>query len=209
MLRVALTGGIGSGKSTVAELFAAHGVPIVDADVLARELTAPGGAALPAIRAAFGAWAIDADGGLDRAAMRERIFADASLRARLEALLHPEIRARMLTRLADLHAPYVLLVIPLLFETGQQELADRVLLVDVPEAVQIARVRARSGLSEAQVRAILAAQVTRARRLAGADDLIDNSGTRAALGPRVDALHRAYLAWAAGARPEACGSALR
>lgn len=197
MLRVALTGGIGSGKSTVAELFAQHGVPVLDADVLARELTAPGGAALPAIRAAFGDWAIGADGGLDRAAMRQKVFADAALRARLEAILHPEIRARMMAQLAELQTPYALLVIPLLFETGQHRQVDRILVVDVPETVQIARVRARSGLSDTEVRAILAAQVSRARRLAGADEVIDNSGPREALGPRVAALHRTYLTLAA------------
>lgn len=193
MLTVALTGGIGSGKSTVADRFARLGVPIIDADVLARELTAPGEPALEAIRAAFGPGVIQPDGGLDRAALRRTVFADATARRRLEAILHPRIRARMLAWLGEIHAPYAVLVIPLLFETGQTDLADRILLVDLPEDEQIRRVRARSGLAETEIRRILASQTSRAVRLAGTDDQIDNSGDLAALETQVERLHRFYL----------------
>jgi len=197
MLVVALTGGIGSGKSTVSVRLAELGVPVIDADLIAHELTAPGEPALAAIRDAFGAEVLTADGSLDRAALRARVFSDASARKRLEAILHPRIRERMLARLARLAAPYAVLVIPLLFETGQASLADRVLVVDLPEEEQIRRVRARSGLTEEQIRRILASQAARQVRIAGADDTIDNSGDRAGLVAQVDALHRRYLALAA------------
>lgn len=193
MLTVALTGGIGSGKSTVADRFARLGVPIIDADVLARELTAPGEPALEEIGAAFGPAVIQPDGGLDRAALRRTVFADATARRLLEAILHPRIRARMLAWLREVQAPYALLVIPLLFETGQTDLADRILVVDLPEDEQVRRVQTRSGLDEAEIRRILATQATRAERLAGADDRIDNSGGLAALEDQVERLHRRYL----------------
>lgn len=193
MYRVALTGGIGSGKSSASELFAALGIPVVDADAVSHALTAPGGEALPDIAAAFGADLIDTAGVLDRAALRERVFADADARRRLEAILHPRIRARMLAEVGSATGPYVILAIPLLFETGQHALADRVLVVDLPEPMQIERVMARSGLSAAEVQRIIASQVPRAERLAGADDIIDNSGPPQALRPQVERLHRRYL----------------
>lgn len=193
MLTIALTGGIGSGKSTVADRFARLGVPVLDADALARALTAPGEPALEEIRAAFGAKVIQPDGGLDRAALRRVVFADETARRRLEAILHPLIRARMLAWLGEVRAPYAVLVIPLLFETGQTDLADRILVVDLPEEEQVRRVQTRSGLDEAEIRRILATQAARAERLAGADDRIDNSGGLAALEAQVERLHRFYL----------------
>lgn len=193
MLRIGLTGGIGSGKSTVAALFAARGVPVIDADAIARELVEPGHAALADIVAAFGAGVLDADGRLDRARLRARVFDDAAQRTRLEAILHPRIHAVMAQRAAAQTAPYVLLVIPLLFEAGQRTLVDRVLVVDVPVEQQRVRVAARDPLPPEQIDAILAAQLSREQRLAGADEVIDNSGDAAALERQVEELHRRYL----------------
>jgi len=158
MFVVGLTGGIGSGKSTVSDAFAALGVPVIDTDVIARELTAPGGAALDAVRAAFGETVMQADGTLDRAALRRRVFADTAARHQLEAILHPAIRQRVEQTLAQLDACYVLLVIPLLVETGAyRDVVKRTLVVDCPEAIQLARVMARNGLARDEVMAILAA----------------------------------------------------
>jgi dephospho-CoA kinase len=194
---VGLTGGIGSGKSTVAREFEARGVTVVDADALAHRLTAPGGAAIPAVRAAFGDEVVDASGALDRARMRAIAFGDASARRRLEAILHPMIRAET-ERLAQA-APgrYVILMIPLLVESGDPRArCDRVLVVDCPEAEQIRRVMARSHLARAEVEAIMASQASRAARLAAADDVVDNGGDPAGIGAQVDALHQKYLALA-------------
>lgn len=202
MFKVGLTGGIGSGKSTVADCFAAHGVPIIDTDLIARELTAPSGPALAAIRAAFGETVMHTDGTLNRAALRSRVFSDSDARRQLEAILHPRIRQRVEQRLSSLIAPYVLIVIPLLVETGgYRDMLDRVLVVDCPEDVQIARVMARSGLDPDQINAILAAQAGRRERLAAADDVIVNTSTRAALVAEVAVLHRRYLTLAGAASP--------
>ena len=196
MFKVGLTGGIGSGKSTVADLFAGQGVPVIDTDVIACTLTAPGGMALDAVRTAFGDQVMQADGSLDRAALRRRVFSDADARHQLEAILHPLIRLAVEQQLVTLAAPYVLIVIPLLVETGTyQEVLDRVLLVDCPEDQQIARVMARSGLTLDEVKAILAAQAARAARLAIADDVISNTASPEALRTQVAALHRRYLAF--------------
>lgn len=194
MFTVGLTGGIGSGKSTVADLFAALGVPVIDTDVIARELTVPGSPALDAIRAAFGETVMGADGALDRAALRRRIFADAGERRRLEAILHPRIEATVRQALASLTAPYALVVIPLLVETGgYRDVIDRVLVVDCPEDMQIARVIARSGLARAEAEAIVVAQASRSARLAAADDVIVNAAAPEALRSQVAALHLRYL----------------
>ena len=194
MLTVGLTGGIGSGKSTVADCFASHGVPVIDTDVIARELTS-GGEVLAQIRAVFGDAVMQADGTLDRAVLRRRVFADSAARRQLEAILHPRIRQAVERTLATLTAPYVLVVIPLLVETGgYRDLLDRVLVVDCPEDVQIARVMARNGLTRDEVTAVLAAQAGRAERLAVADDIIVNIASPEALSAEVATLHHRYQA---------------
>ncbi|KAA3652124.1 MAG: dephospho-CoA kinase [Proteobacteria bacterium] len=194
---VGLTGGIGSGKSAASDRFGVCGAAIVDTDLIARALTAAGGAALPAIRAAFGDGLIAADGALDRSAMRARAFADPAERQRLEAILHPMIRAESDRQCAVAEAPYVVLVVPLLIESGSyRQRCQRIAVVDCDEAVQVARVMARSGLARDQVEAIMAAQLPRADRLAAADDVIDNSGNLEQLYRQVDALHVRYLALA-------------
>lgn len=197
MLRIGLTGGIGSGKSTIAALFAAHGVPVIDADAIAHQLTVPGSPATTQILQRFGPDVAATTGGIDRQLLARRIFDDPGARAQLEEILHPLIRAEMLRRQNNIDAPYCLLVIPLLIETGQRDMVDRVLAVDVDEDSQIARVAARDGRSAAEIRAILSAQADRARRLKMADDVIDNTGDMAALKAQVDALHRKYLTQAA------------
>lgn len=191
---VGLTGGIGSGKSRVADLFVACGAALVDTDAIAHELTGPGGGAMPALGAEFGAGIIDAQGGLDRAAMRQRVFADPQQRSRLEGILHPLIRAMSAERCRAAGAPYVILAVPLLVESGNyRERCNRILVVDCPEELQIARVMARSGLSAEQVRAIMAAQASREQRLAAADDVIVNDGDLATLAASVGELHAKYL----------------
>ena len=202
MYAVGLTGGIGSGKSTVANGFASLGVPVIDTDVIARELTAPGGTALEPIRVAFGEAVMQVDASLDRAALRRLVFTDAAARHQLEAILHPLIRQAVEQALAGLTTPYALIVIPLLVETGAyRDVLNRVLVVDCPEALQIARVKARSGLSEDEARAILAAQVSRAERLAAADDILPNTGSPEALHTEIANLHRRYLALASTSAP--------
>jgi dephospho-CoA kinase len=196
-LKVCLTGGIGSGKSSVARLFAERGIEIIDADALAHDLTRPGGAAIPRLVEAFGAAALDASGALDRARMRSIAFADPAARARLESILHPLIRAESSRRAARATSPYLILMIPLLVESGRpQRRCDRVLVVDCPEEEQVRRTMTRSNLSRDEVHAIIAAQASRASRLARADDVIDNGGEPARLEPQVEALHRRYLALA-------------
>lgn len=191
---VALTGGIGSGKSAVAARFGSRGVKVVDTDQIARSLTQVGGAALPAIRAAFGAEAIGPDGAMDRAYMRRLIFADALARRRLEAILHPMIRAEVERALHALQgALYAILVVPLLIETGAYRgLIDRTLVVDCAEMTQIQRVMARDGLGEPEIRAILAAQASREQRLAEADDVVQNEASLDVLDARIDELHERY-----------------
>ncbi|MFP5380751.1 MAG: dephospho-CoA kinase [Gammaproteobacteria bacterium] len=195
MFVVGLTGGIGSGKSTVAGLFARQGIPVIDTDVIARDLTRPGQPALDAIRASFGESVMQADGTLDRAALRRRVFNDAVARRRLEAILHPGIRRETEAALGRVKGPYALVVIPLLAETGGAygDLLDRVLVVDCPEHVQIERVMARNGLARDEAVAILAAQASRAERLGLADDVIDNAASPEVLPAQVAALHRRYL----------------
>ncbi len=201
-LVVALTGGIGSGKTTVSQRLAELGAAVIDTDLIAHALTAPGGAAMAAIATAFGPGAIAADGSLDRVAMRRMIFNDARARHRLEAILHPLIRARMDEQLAQVQAPYAVLAIPLLFETGWTDVADRILVVDLPESLQVARVMARGDLSAEEVRPILASQARRETRRQGADDLIDNSGILEDLMARTADLHRRYLRLAQKPRPQ-------
>lgn len=193
MLVIALTGGIGSGKSSVSQRLDELGIPVIDADIIAREQVLPGSAALREIETEFGSRVIQQDGSLDRAQLRTLIFNVPEKRQRLEQILHPRIRREMEHRLKLLDAPYAILVIPLLLETGQNELADRVLVVDCPEDQQIARVQRRDGLNDAQMKQILAAQVDRATRLSRADDVINNSGSLSELIAAVDKQHRSYL----------------
>ncbi|CAB1371059.1 dephospho-CoA kinase [Denitratisoma oestradiolicum] len=199
-LIVGLTGGIGSGKSAAADMFAALGAAIVDADVVAHDLTGPGGAAMAAIREAFGDAVITPTGALDRTAMRQLAFTDPSARARLEAVLHPLIGAECASRMAAAikhGAPYVIHAVPLLAESGgARQHMNRVLVVDCPEELQVSRVMARSGLAAEEVRRIMAAQAGRAVRLVIADDVIVNDGDLEALRQQVAELHAKYLATA-------------
>ena len=193
MLTVGLTGGIGSGKSTVGRLFQERGAALIDSDVVARQVVEPGSEGLERLREAFGETILDAQGHLDRSAMREVIFQNSQARHRLESLLHPMIWAEIDRQKSETNAPYCMLVIPLLVESGSQERVDRVLVVDCPEDMQRSRASARDGVSPQQIQAILDAQATRAQRLAAADDVIDNSGATEAIATRVEELHRQYL----------------
>jgi dephospho-CoA kinase len=200
---IGLTGGIGSGKSYVADRFAELGAAIVDTDAIAHEITAPGGAAIPKLVEAFGPGILRADGAMDRDAMRALAFSDATAKTRLEQITHPLIREIGLARGAAAQASgacaYLVYVVPLLVEslTGHQSwraLVDRILVVDCPVQTQIDRVMARNGLPRAQVEAIIARQATREARLAAADDVIDNGGTLADLAPQIARLDQAYRA---------------
>ena len=192
-LRIGLTGGIGSGKSTVASAFERRGVPVIDADRIARGLTAPGSPLLPAIAARFGADLIDASGELDRRALRARAFRDVASRGALEALLHPGIMAGMAARGRTSRGDYLLFVVPLLVERGLEPLFDRVLVVDCPVEQQAARVLARDGETPAGLRNLLDAQADRAARRARADDLIENDAGLEALDAAVGRLHETYV----------------
>jgi dephospho-CoA kinase len=193
-LRVGLTGGIGSGKSSAARILEEFGAAVVDTDAIAHELTRPGGAAIGAIRAAFGDEYLAADGSLARERMRRLVFADAAARARLETILHPLIRESVHLRVAQARGPYVVIVVPLLLETGAyRDITDRVLVVDCSEELQISRTMSRSGLAEAEVRAIMSTQVPRSARLAAADDILRNDGDLDALHDEAETLHRRYL----------------
>ena len=200
--RVALTGGIASGKSTVANLFAAHGVPLIDTDVIAREVVEPGQPALTAVAKTFGSDVLDPDGRLDRRRLREIIFSDATARARLEAILHPAIRAAMERQsvAATEAGPYQVLVIPLLAEGGRRDHVDRVLVVDTPETVQVERLMARDAVTREQAEASLRAQAQRATRLGIADDVVTNTGQIEDLREQVAALHERYVKLAAASR---------
>jgi len=192
-LVVGLTGGIGSGKSAVSDAFARLGVEIVDADSLAHELSAPGAPGLAAIRATFGDDLLLPSGELDRVRLRRLVFADPGVRSRLEAVLHPLIAAEARRRIGTWRGAYGIVAVPLLLERGGLlPMIDRVLVVDCPEAEQLRRVVARSGLTEAEVRAIMATQLDRTRRLARADDVIDNAGPSEAIAPQVAALDLRY-----------------
>jgi dephospho-CoA kinase len=198
-LVVGLTGGIGSGKSLVADEFAKRGVDVTDTDRLAHALTAPGESGHSAVLAAFGPSFRLPDGTLDRARLRQLVFTDSGARARLEAILHPLIREAAGREVANWTGPYGILVVPLLLERDGATRVDRVLVVDCPEDVQVRRVAKRSALSEAEVRAIMAAQLPRAERLARADDVLDNAGPVSAIAPQVAALDQRYRALVAAA----------
>jgi dephospho-CoA kinase len=190
---VGLTGGIGSGKSTVAGRFADLGVPVIDADRLARELVTPGEPAFNEILGYFGNDCLLADGSLDRAWLRQRIFSDPPAKQRLEAILHPRIRQRMQELIAEIRAPYCIVVIPLLLETRQTDLVDRIVVVDLPEKEQIKRVAARDSLPHHVILDIMATQTNRETRLAAADDIIDNDTDPATLDKRIQELHMQFM----------------
>lgn len=201
MFAVGLTGGIGSGKTTVADLFAAHGVAVVDTDIIAHRITAPGGAAMPQIKQSFGAPFIAPDGSLDRAKMRALVFSDDEAKAKLEAITHPLIRAETERQRAAATGPYVVIVVPLLVESGTwNSRVDRVLVVDCSVETQIARVMRRNAFSREQVLAIIARQATREARLAAADDIVVNdAAARDRLTLEVARLHQRYVALAQSA----------
>jgi len=195
---VALTGGVASGKSAVARRFESHGVHVYDADVAAREVVAPREPALAEIEFVFGTGVLDADGSLDRRMMRERVFADPDARRKLEAIIHPRVRAWLRRRVGMDRGPYCMLAIPLLFENQDDyDWVDRVLVVDAPEALQIERLMRRDGVTREAAQRVLEAQSTRAQRVAIADDVILNDGGESALDARVAALHERYLELAA------------
>ena len=193
-LRIGLTGGIASGKSTVTQRFGELGVPVIDADVASRSVVEPGKPGLAQVVARFGTGVLDADGQLDRSALRNLIFKDSSLRQALDAILHPLIRVEMEREATQSEGPYVVMAIPLLIEGGSAgKRMDRVLVVDADETLQIQRLQARDGSSVEQARAILASQASRAARLAAADEVLLNTGTVAELRQGVDRLHEQYL----------------
>lgn len=199
---IGLTGGIGSGKSAVSLRFAVkHGIHVVDADLKSRVVVEPGRPALQAIVDRFGDAVIQSSGELDRAALRERIFCEPGERLWLEALLHPLIREEIVTDLASATSPYALLVSPLLVESGQHQMTDRVLVVDVSEETQMMRTALRDNVSEQQIKAIMQAQATREERLKHAHDIVSNDQDLAALHKQVDALHQQYLRLATGETP--------
>ena len=190
---VGLTGGIGSGKTLVADRFASLGATVVDTDAISRELTAAHGEAMPALRGVFGAEFVTPEGALNREAMRSHVFASASARAKLESILHPAIRERADRALADAQGPYAIVVVPLLFETrGYVGRVNRILVVDCPEKLQVKRVGARSGLEAEAVHAVMAAQWPRWRRLQSADDVIWNGGDVEGTFAQCENFHRAY-----------------
>ena len=194
---VGLTGGIGSGKSAAADEFARLGASVVDTDAIAHELTARNGLAVSRIETLFGEKALGPDGAMDRRWMREHVFAQPAEKKKLEALLHPLIRAEGARRIQSAAGPYVIYVVPLLVESDEPRRGvNRVLVVDAPETAQLERVRSRSRLADGEIRAILAAQATREARRAAADDVIDNGGSLDALRKQVAALHRKYLQFA-------------
>ncbi|MGF1614926.1 MAG: dephospho-CoA kinase [Gammaproteobacteria bacterium] len=198
---VGLTGGIASGKTTVADLLASFGVPVIDADVLARELVRAGKPAFDEVVTTFGRDILDAQGGLDRGRLRTLVFADPEKRRRLEAILHPRVRAEMRRRVRAIAAPYCVLSIPLLLESGQQDLVDRIVVVEAPLGLQIARAQRRDGTDTQTLEAMVNAQASRTARRAAADDIIDNSGDLAELRAQVMMLHVRYLQLAAADLP--------
>lgn len=197
MLVIGLTGGIGSGKSSVARIFSALGAAVIDTDEIAHRLTAKGTPALAAIIEQFGSSYQLPDGNLDRARLRKRVFSDHAAKEKLETLLHPLIKQQVVSEMAEAQGPYLVLVIPLFFETGAyRDLVDRVLVVDCDENQQISRTMSRSQLSAADVRSVMAHQAPRAERIKQADDILSNRGDHADLEEHVKELHQRYLALA-------------
>lgn len=195
---VGLTGGIGCGKTTVSNLFHAFGVPVIDADIVARQVVAPGSPCLSTITEHFGPDILLENGELNRSLLRQKVFSNTEDKTWLDNLLHPAIRQRILTELAGVQSAYAILVAPLLLENGLEQYVQRVLVIDVPESVQVKRTLTRDNTSEQQVKAIMAAQLPRQERLNRADDIITNDSSVAELAPKVAALHQQYLQLAAG-----------
>lgn len=205
-LTIGLTGGIGSGKSMVADMLGARGAAIIDTDLIAHQLTAPGGAGMPQIRTEFGDAFVTAEGALNRAAMREHVFSDPAARKRLEAILHPLIGAETEAAARRARGPYLVFVVPLLVESGRwADRVSRVLVVDCPESLQVERVMRRNHLSHGQVEAIMASQASRAQRLAAATDVIVNDADPEALERQVARVHETYLALAGAGQGHAGG----
>lgn len=196
MLRIGLTGGIGSGKSAATLLFSARGAPVIDTDEIAHALVEPGQPAYDEIVKSFGEDILDGNHRINRDRLRERVFENATERKRLEAILHPRIREVVRAKIADLESPYCIVVVPLLIESGFDDLVDRVLVVDASENLQIQRTVTRSGLSEPEIRKIMSAQATRAQRLQREDDVIENNADRKQLEKEVERLHHWYLSLA-------------
>ena len=198
-MRIGLTGGIASGKTLVADIFAELGIPIIDTDEIARQVVAQGQPALTEIVAEFGAGVLSPGGDLDRTSLRRIVFQNRSQRRRLEAIVHPRIREMTLQAAEVAGGPYQVLVVPLLIETGFQQLVDRILVVDCPESTQRARLLARDNETPEQVDFMMGAQLGRAQRLEAAHDVIDNSGTPHATRGQVETLHQKYLGICGGA----------
>jgi dephospho-CoA kinase len=205
MFSIGLTGGIGSGKTTVADMFAARGVPVIDTDLIAHQITAPGGVAMPLIESTFGPEYVAPDGSLDRAKMRTRVFSDNAAKAQLESITHPLIRAESERQRNEARGAYHIVVVPLLIEAGERaSKVERILVVDCPVQTQIERVMQRNGFTRDQVLAIIARQATREARLAAADDVVlnDSAATLDTLQREVDALHMRYVTMASqGSKP--------
>lgn len=199
MLRIGLTGGIGCGKSAACQLFSELGIPVIDADQISREVVAPGTTGLIALTQLLGTTILTPEQKFDRQALRARIFADPALRQRIEAILHPLIKQRMIEQSTALHAPYVILAIPLLLEAGWHDMVDRILVIDCPVETQLKRTMLRDGISHEQAEAIIAAQMNRAARLAQADDIVTNDGALSQLREHISALHQRYLQMACAA----------
>lgn len=193
MLKVGLTGGIGSGKSAVSRLFAELGAPIIDADLIARQLVEPGQYALRKLAEAFGDAILNVDGSLNRAKLRQLAFSDPQIKQQLDAIMHPLIYREIDIQVSQLQYPYCVIVIPLLLETEKTQSVDRVLVVDCPPETQLQRVLDRDEINEEQAKAIIAAQADREKRLVHANDIIDNSKTWASLAEQVKNLHNSYL----------------
>ncbi|MDH5324284.1 MAG: dephospho-CoA kinase [Gammaproteobacteria bacterium] len=193
MLIIGLTGGIGSGKTTVSDLFHQLGVDIIDTDVIARQLVQPGQEALQQIVAHFGVGMLDHKGRLQREKLRELVHSDKLAREQLEAILHPRIKQQTLDKICQLQAPYCLVVVPLLFESGWQDLFDRILVIDSSQEQQMQRIQQRDQLSQEQASRIMHNQIDRRHRLAGADDVMENRGDISELKAKVEQLHKFYL----------------
>lgn len=196
MLKIGLTGGIASGKSTICKLFTDLGVSVIDADIIARQLVAPGQPTLLLLANTFGDSILNADGSLNRTRLRERIFADPTERRQLDAIMHPLVYAEIAACVARLSSSYCIIVIPLLLETEKSHIVDRILVVDCSEATQLERLMSRDEIGQTEALAMIGSQFTRAQRLAKADDVIDNSGKAGDLAEQVKSLHNSYLSLA-------------